>query len=140
MDAPQIAGILEAALYVADLDRSVEFYGRVLGLRPLDREGSRMRTLSAGNCQVLLLFKTGETAAGATTPGGFIPGHGGQGPQHLAFSIAADQVEDWERRLEREGVALESKVRWPRGGWSLYLRDPDGHSLELVTPGCWPVY
>ncbi|HWQ03343.1 MAG TPA: glyoxalase, partial [Candidatus Nitrosotenuis sp.] len=26
------------------------------------------------------------------------------------------------------------------GGRSIYFRDPDGHSLELVTPGVWPNY
>ncbi len=26
------------------------------------------------------------------------------------------------------------------GGTSLYFRDPDGHLLELVTPGIWSIY
>jgi hypothetical protein len=26
------------------------------------------------------------------------------------------------------------------GGASLYSRDPDGHLLELITPGCWAIY
>jgi len=31
-------------------------------------------------------------------------------------------------------------VDWPRGGRSLYFRDPDQHLLELITPGCWSIY
>jgi catechol 2,3-dioxygenase-like lactoylglutathione lyase family enzyme len=31
-------------------------------------------------------------------------------------------------------------VTWPLGGTSLYFRDPDGHLLELATPGIWAVY
>ena len=27
-----------------------------------------------------------------------------------------------------------------RGGHSVYFRDPDGHLIELVTPGCWQIY
>ena len=27
-----------------------------------------------------------------------------------------------------------------RGGSSLYVRDPDGRSVELATPGIWPNY
>lgn len=26
------------------------------------------------------------------------------------------------------------------GGESVYVRDPDGHSVELVTPGLWAIY
>ena len=67
-------------------------------------------------------------------------GHGAQGEQHLAFAIARDAVPAWLVRLEKAGVAIESRVRWPRGGESLYVRDPDGHSVELVTPGLWAIY
>jgi catechol 2,3-dioxygenase-like lactoylglutathione lyase family enzyme len=31
-------------------------------------------------------------------------------------------------------------VRWPRGGESIYFRDPDGHLVELATPGLWDNY
>jgi len=38
--------------------------------------------------------------------------------------------------LFRRGV-LEQQVAWPRGGTSLYFRDPDRHLVELATPGLW---
>jgi catechol 2,3-dioxygenase-like lactoylglutathione lyase family enzyme len=31
-------------------------------------------------------------------------------------------------------------MEWPRGGTSLYFRDPDGHLVELATPGLWSIY
>ena len=31
-------------------------------------------------------------------------------------------------------------MKWPRGGESLYFRDPDGHLVELATPGLWANY
>ena len=58
----------------------------------------------------------------------------------MAFSIAADALADWEARFAEAGVAIESRVKWPRGGESIYFRDPDGHVLELATPGLWPGY
>ena len=67
-------------------------------------------------------------------------GHGAHGAQHLAFAIARDRLADWETQLHRHGVEIESRVRWPRGGESLYFRDPDGHSIELLTPGLWETY
>jgi catechol 2,3-dioxygenase-like lactoylglutathione lyase family enzyme len=29
---------------------------------------------------------------------------------------------------------------WPRGGESVYFRDPDDNLLELATPGLWSIY
>jgi catechol 2,3-dioxygenase-like lactoylglutathione lyase family enzyme len=42
--------------------------------------------------------------------------------------------------VEREGVSIEGEMEWPRGGTSLYFRDPDGHLVELATPGLWSIY
>jgi hypothetical protein len=32
-------------------------------------------------------------------------------------------------------VPLTGEYRWPRGGTSLYLDDPEGNVVELATPG-----
>ena len=74
------------------------------------------------------------------TPGGVIPSHGGSGSSHLAFSIASDDVTPWAHRLEAEGITIESVVNWPGGARSLYFRDPDGHLVELMSPGFWSIY
>ena len=42
--------------------------------------------------------------------------------------------------LESRGVEVVREVEWELGGRSLYFRDPDGHLLELATPGVWEVY
>ncbi len=137
---PAISGVLESALYVADVDRSEEFYKGLLGLERIFGEGERMRALAVPGGQVLLLFRHGASADGSRTASGVIPGHDGQGKLHVAFGIGRDDAGPWEQRLRDAGVPLESKVTWPRGGTSLYFRDPDGHSIELVTPGCWSIY
>ena len=62
------------------------------------------------------------------------------GRSHLAFSIAAEDIEPWRERLAGEGVAVESTVSWPGGASSLYFRDPDQHLVELITPGFWAIY
>jgi catechol 2,3-dioxygenase-like lactoylglutathione lyase family enzyme len=100
----------------------------------------RLVALSVAGTSVLLLFQRGATLDPLPTPGGVVPAHGGTGAQHLAFAIDAGQLEPWARHLDACGVAIESRVRWPKGGESLYVRDPDGHSVELVTPGLWEMY
>jgi catechol 2,3-dioxygenase-like lactoylglutathione lyase family enzyme len=136
---PPIAHLLETALYVEDMDRATAFYRDVLGLRVLDAS-PRLVAMDAGASTLLLLFRRGATLDGAATPGGWIPPHNGEGPAHVAFAVGAADLPSWEARLANHGVAIESRVRWNRGGQSIYFRDPDGHSVELMTPGTWATY
>jgi catechol 2,3-dioxygenase-like lactoylglutathione lyase family enzyme len=100
----------------------------------------RLTPIDAGGGTVLLLFKRGATANGVTYPGGAIPPHDSSGPAHVALAIAADAFDAWHAHLESHGIAIEQVNRWDRGGRSLYFRDPDGHSVELATPGLWANY
>ena len=136
---PSIAHVLETALYVDDIDLAKAFYRDTLGLHVMS-EGPRLVTLDAGKSTVLLLFKRGATSEGLRFPGGWIPPHDASGPAHLAFAIDAADLETWERQLEAHGVTIESRVTWSGGGRSVYFRDPDGHSVEMATPGVWPTY
>ncbi|HSG50114.1 MAG TPA: VOC family protein [Longimicrobiales bacterium] len=136
---PEIQRLLETALYVDDLERSREFYQAVLGLDPM-MESERMVAFDAGAATVFLVFQRGSTSDPLDVEGGRIPPHGSRGPSHFAFAIAERELDAWRRHLSSLGIPLESEVRWPMGGTSLYFRDPDGHSVELVTPGIWPVY
>lgn len=136
---PAIRRVLETALYVDDMARAVAFYRDVLGLRVMGGN-DRLTPVDAGGDTVLLLFRRGATTAGIGFPGGFIPPHDGAGPAHLAFAIDADSYEAWKARFAGLGIAVEAENRWDRGGRSLYVRDPDGHSVELATPGLWETY
>ncbi len=134
---PRSAGILETSLYVADLDRARAFYERMFAFEVFVND-PRMVALGVPGGQVLLLFKEGGTDASVSTPGGVIPPHDGTGALHLCFAIPLAELAAWEAHLRNEGVPIESRVHWPRGGTSLYFRDPDGHSIEVATPGLWP--
>ena len=139
MSPPPLDRILETALDVDDLPAARRFYVDVLGgTVMLDTE--RLVALSINSQSVLLLFQRGSTTTPFETPGGVVPPHGTYGAQHVAFAISAEALNAWRAHLVHMGVAIESEVRWERGGVSLYLRDPDGHNVELVTPGLWPVY
>lgn len=136
---PRLNRVLETALYVADLERASAFYSDVLGL-PLIHIDHRMRTFDVGGNGVLLLFIEGGSLQPTETPGGSIPPHDGRGPMHVAFSVASEELEAWQRHLTEAGIVLEGRTQWPRGGVSVYFRDPDGHLLEIATPGLWRGY
>jgi catechol 2,3-dioxygenase-like lactoylglutathione lyase family enzyme len=131
--------VIETCLYVDDLDRAGQFYEQVLGLSGLTRD-SRFRAYDVGGESVLLLFQRGATLETVHMPGGTIPPDDGHGPLHMAFAIAADALPQWEERLRERGIEIEGRTDWSRGGHSIYFRDPDGHLLELATPGLWAIY
>ena len=135
----ELTGVMETALYVADMDRSVAFYSELFGFDVLVSD-RRLTALRVCPGQVVLLFAKGGSTEPITGPGGVIPPHDGSGNLHMAFSIPASALADWERRLVDRAIDIESRVMWPRGGTSLYFRDPDDHVIELATPGVWPNY
>jgi len=131
---PHVNGILETSLYVESAARSAEFYARVFGFEPLEpgehlNEDTRLCPMRAGDRSVLLLFKKGATADTDA-----------RGAIHVAFGIARTDLGNWERWLSEQGIPIESRQTWKYGGEALYFRDPDGHLLEVVTPGVWTIY
>jgi catechol 2,3-dioxygenase-like lactoylglutathione lyase family enzyme len=136
---PALLGILETVLYVGDFAPACAFYEQVLGLNSIYRD-QRLCAYDVGARGVLLLFLRGQSLQTVHLPGGTIPPHDGHGPVHIAFSIAADDLATWESQLKEAAIDIEGRTKWPRGGESIYFRDPDGHLLELATPGLWPGY
>jgi catechol 2,3-dioxygenase-like lactoylglutathione lyase family enzyme len=136
---PPLARVLETALYVDDMARARRFYVDILGGAIL-LDTPRLLALSIATPSILLLFQRGATTTPLPTPGGVVPPHGGTGIQHVAFAIDAEHLDAWRTHLVDSGVPIESEVRWEKGGVSLYVRDPDGHSIEFVTPGLWRTY
>lgn len=139
MAAPRIQSLKETALYVDDLPRAIRFYQDVLGL-PMLVSDPRFCAFDVAGSHVLLLFLRGASLAGTSLPGGLVPPHDGAGPIHVGFAVEASGIESWVSRLQANGVDILSRVSWPAGGRSVYFRDPDGHLLELLTPGVWPTY
>ena len=134
--APAVDGVLETSLYARDLERTAAFYRDLFGFRALV-DSPRLIALEIARRSVLLVFQAGATEQDVVDPAGVIPGHEGRGRLHVAFSISADDLDAWRQRLAERGVEIAGEYRWPRGGVSLYLRDPDGALVELATPGLW---
>jgi len=133
---PSIDGLLETSLYARDLEVTAGFYRDLFGFRTLV-DSPRLVAFEVAERSVLLVFQTGSTEDDVVEARGRIPGHDGRGRLHLALSIGSGDLEAWRKRLAERGVEVAGEYRWPRGGVSLYFRDPDGALVELATPGLW---
>jgi len=123
--------VLETSLYAADLGAAEQFYAEVLGLEVLLRTEGNHVTFRCGP-GVLHVF---DPAASRERDG--LPAHGADGPGHVAFAVPTDTLAAWRRHLRRAGIEVEHEETWGDGMRSLYVRDPAGHSVELVSEALW---
>jgi catechol 2,3-dioxygenase len=112
-------------LQVSDLDRSLDYYQRVLGFRPLQQE-AEMATLAAHNDDRPLIIL--RERAGATP----VPARGRLGLYH--FAVLLPSRADLGRFLRHLAEAGErAGASDHRVSEALYLRDPDGLGIEVYA-------
>lgn len=134
-DAPVLDRVLETCLYARDLAAARSFYHDVLGLPIVLELHGRHIFFRCG--QGMLLVFDPEASAHSPAGPGHVPAHGTHGPGHAAFAVDDAAIGRWRTHLAHHGIAIETEVEWPRGGRSLYVRDPAGNSIELATPSVW---
>ena len=49
-------------------------------------------------------------------------------------------MREWEKWFEEKEVEVLGRMQWERGGRSVYVRDWEGHVIEVMTRGVWEVY
>lgn len=124
-----LSGTSHVALTVTDLNRSKEWYARVLGWQPAmegERDGVRFSVglIPDGVLVGLREYDDGERRA-------FDPQR--IGLDHLAFSVASrSELDDWERRFSELGVTYTPTQEEPYGA-VLNFKDPDGIALEVFA-------
>ena len=119
----QIERIDHLNITVADIDRSIEFYERVLGMRT-ERMGEGRAALLFGQQKIHL------DLAGATAMAGEK-----RLPAHICF-VTGTPLTDVKAQLAEKHVTI--RTEGPRAGalgtiQSVYIDDPDGHSIEIST-------
>ncbi len=129
----EIIGLAEAVLYVKDLVRAEAFYSEVLGL-PQTAVFDDAVFLQTGPNATLILFDIDKLEDRVS----IIPGHGARGQGHIALAIPALEMGAWRERLQQHDVAIEHEQRWPQGTHSIYFRDPDDNSVELIDEAHYP--
>lgn len=123
-------GTNHPALFGLSYEKTVDFYTRVLGMRlvleqpNLDDPESVHLFFETGPGQFIAYFvpKPGKAIEGRVQPGAL---------NHVALNLDGD-LEDAMAALREEGVAFSGPV--DRGyERSVYLRDPNGVVVELLT-------
>lgn len=135
--AAKVGGLAEVSIRVSDLEKSVEFYTRVLGLEDVtpDDEGQmengprllRVSKTETGYSQAVNLFR-----------GKGVSGSDSGALHHLAFQVPRESFEENQKRFEELGFEPlrndhpEVPVR------SMYIKDPDGYWIEVFSEAANP--
>ena len=125
--------ILETSLYTDDLEHAESFYTSVLGFELFAKEPGRHLFFKSGN-QMLLIFDPNRTLNETE-----VAPHGARGPGHVAFAVPLAELDEWASHLRSKGTKIEHDVSWPKGGRSLYFRDPAQNCLEFASPLVWGI-
>ncbi len=133
------SAILETILYGRDVPSMVGFYRDALGLRLLADWNDFGAVFRLAPGAVLVIFNPDKSSAA----GRDVPSHGCTGPGHVALSIEDAAYDEWVLQLQSAGVEIEQEQPWvAHDGWrpgrSIYVRDPAGNSVELITADIWP--
>lgn len=123
----RIGHIDHVALTVADVQRSVAWYQEVLGLERRFEEawGDHPAVVCAGET-CLALFPA--TTAGDVKPS---PGTDTIAMRHFAFAVDRANFQRAQERLRELGI--EPRFADHGISHSVYLKDPDGHEIEITT-------
>ena len=110
------------AIHVRDVEASCEFYRSVLQLEPMARPAFTFpgAWFRLGPAQELHII--GER----TEP---VQSHN----RGNHFALRADNLDEWEAHLAKMKADFRPRKMRPDGAWQVFLRDPDGHVIELFT-------
>jgi glyoxylase I family protein len=131
----RIAGLHHVTLICRDVERSLDFYRNLLGMRLVkqtvneDDRGARHlffgdeegRPGTMVTCLEYPELEEGSVGRGST--------------HHFALTVESEEeLHGWHGYLRSRGIPC-TDVMDRRYFKSLYLRDPDGHIVELATAG-----
>jgi len=139
---PKLGQIVETILYTSDASKLSEWYMRTFDLEPFIKTPAVVG-FALPNNTLLLIFDRSTTTEDKKLPGGTIPKHGSRTDlgQHIAFACAGpDELREWEDHFQSKEIEIIARMNWERGGKSIYVKDWEGHVIEIMTTGVWPVY
>lgn len=121
----QIDGLDHIALTVSDMERSVDWYSKVLGLVRCHREWEIPVVMCAGSTGVALFPADLEVPQPAPPPKETLI------MRHYAFRMSRSNFDTAREALSAQHVMFEFEDHGI--SHSLYLTDPNGYRVELTT-------
>lgn len=123
-----IKNIDHAAILVSDMDRALEFYSGVLGLKLIQDgrgAGGQKKSFLGTDKKVLIALAEDKNRGAGKAPN---PG----GVDHIAFLV--DDLEQSSRLLSEKGVKFIEEKKDKSGKTTAYhFLDPDGLELEICA-------
>ena len=109
--------LAEIAFFTDNVSRMTDFYRRLFGVEPV-ASSETMAIFFAGETKIFIHYK-------------YTPKNGELPPEnHHAFKV--ENVDMVCKELIGQGLTLEIPPQDFYWGRSAYLRDPDGHQIELT--------
>jgi catechol 2,3-dioxygenase-like lactoylglutathione lyase family enzyme len=109
-----------ATVFVSNMDRSVQFYTEVLGLKLTNRFGDSWATIDAGKGLTIGLHPASDKYPAPGSKGGIMLG--------LEIDGAIDKA---VAALGKKGVQFKDSVVRSEAGNFIHLEDPDGNEIYL---------
>ena len=123
-----ITGISHLALTVKDMQKSIDFYVRILGIKKAfsishpETKAPWIEYLQAGNQFIELFYDGTEENTWKSSQRGF---------SHLCLQV--DEINATVKKVEEAGYAMDRPVKQGSDrNFQAWLRDPDGVRIELM--------
>jgi lactoylglutathione lyase len=146
----KVESMYHTGFTVSDIDRSIEFYRDLLGMSLFRRQTGTAPYLSTvtgfDNVRIEIALLKSPDGSGmlellqyVSHPGAATPRETNRpGNGHLCFKVS--EIHQACRELRARGVTLlsdpvEITAGVHAGAFAVYLRDPDGFTVELFQPG-----
>lgn len=121
MKAPlKVSGIDHVVLHVKELKRSRDFYIDLLGMEVAHEHSGAVFLRCGGQLVALFEVEDGEKI------------HAGDEMNHMALRLKSGEYRQVKATLEGAGIKVSGRRGDPH---CIYFSDPDGHRLQLLTPG-----